>query len=134
MAEVKVSQDYKADADKVWQKIRSFTGLADWMPGMQCEASDGGKTRKLTLPTGAVIVETLENFDDAGRTYGYTIVTGPLPVKDYHSVIKVVPRTEGCTVEWSGKFEPVGPEAVAKGIVEGIYRGGLAAMGVAVGG
>ncbi|MGE0661232.1 MAG: SRPBCC family protein, partial [Reyranellaceae bacterium] len=51
MAEVKVSQDYKADADKVWQKIRSFTGLADWMPGVQCEASDGGKTRKLTLPT-----------------------------------------------------------------------------------
>ncbi|MGE3905462.1 MAG: SRPBCC family protein [Reyranellaceae bacterium] len=134
MAEVKVSQDYKADADKVWQKIRSFTGLADWMPGVQCEASDGGKTRKLTLPTGAVIVETLETFDEPGRTYGYTIVTGPLPVKDYHSVIKVVPRTEGCTVEWTGKFEAVGPEAVAKGIVEGIYRGGLAAIGVAVGG
>lgn len=134
MVEVLASQDYKASADEVWQKIRSFTGLADWMPGMKCEASDGGKTRKLTLPTGAVIVETLENFDEANRTYGYTIVSGPLPVKDYHSQIKVVPRTEGCTVEWSGKFDAVGPEAMAKGIVEGIYKGGLAAIGVSVGG
>ena len=134
MTEVKASQDYKASADKVWERIRSFTGLADWMPGVKCEAGDGGKTRRITLPTGAVIVETLEVFDEAERTYGYTIVTSPLPVKDYHSVIKVVPRTEGCTVEWTGKFEAVGPEAVAKGIVEGIYRGGLTAIGVAVGG
>jgi hypothetical protein len=134
MVDVMVSRDYKASADKVWQKIRSFTGLADWLPGVKCEASDNGKTRKLTMPTGAVIVETMEKFDEANRLYGYTIVSGPLPVKDYHSEIKVVPRTEGCTVEWRGKFEAVGPEPVAKGMIEGVYRGGLAALGVAVGG
>jgi len=134
MTEVKVTHDYKASADAVWKKIRDFTGIADWMPGMKCESSNGGKTRKLTLPTGAVIVETLESSDEAARSYGYTIVTSPLPVKNYHSLIKVDANGSGSTVVWTANFDAVGPEAVAKAIVEGAYRAGLGAIGLAVGG
>lgn len=134
MTEVKVTQDFKASADAVWKKIHDFAGIADWMPGLKCESSNSGKTRKLTLPTGAVIVETLESSDDAARSYGYTIVTSPLPLKNYHSVIKVDAKGSGSTVTWIGKFDPVGSEAAAKAIVEGIYRTGLGAIGLAVGG
>ena len=134
MTEVKVTHDYKASPDKVWQKIRSFTGLADWLPGITCEATDGGKSRKLTMPGGITIVEALEMHDDANRSYGYKIVQSPQPVKDYHSVIKVVPNGTGSTVVWTSKFEPIGPEALAKGMMEGIYKTALGALSLAVGG
>jgi hypothetical protein len=134
MTEVKVTHDYKASADQVWQKIRSFAGLADWLPGITCEATDGGKSRKLTMPGGATIIEALEMHDDANRTYGYKIVQSPQPVKNYHSVIKVVPKGSGSTVEWTSTFEPIGPEALAKGMMEGIYKTALGALALAVGG
>ena len=134
MTNVKLTHDYKASPDAIWKKIHDFAGIADWMPGLKCESSNGGKTRRLTLPTGAVIVETLENMDDANRSYGYTIVTSPLPVKNYHSVIKVDAKGSGSSVTWTGNFDAVGPEAAAKAVVEGIYRTGLGAIALAVGG
>lgn len=134
MTEVKVTHDYKASADTVWQKIRSFTGLADWLPGISCESIEGGKSRKLTMPGGITIIEALEMHDDANRTYGYKIVQSPQPVKNYHSVISVVPNGSGSTVVWTSQFEPIGPEAVAKGMMEGIYRTALGALSLAVGG
>ena len=134
MTDVKLTHDYKASPDAIWKKIHDFAGIADWMPGLKCESTDNGKTRKLTLPTGAVIVETLESIDAAARSYGYAIVTSPLPVKNYHSMIKVDAKGSGSIVTWTGTFDPVGPEAVAKTIVEGLYRAGLGAIALAVGG
>lgn len=134
MTEVRVTQDFRASADEVWQRIRNFAGLGDWIPGLKCEAVDGGKTRKVSLPTGEVVIESLELHDDANRTYGYTIVQGPQPVKDYHSTIKVEPKGTGSTVTWVGRFEPVGPEAVSKTLIEGIYRSCLGALALSVGG
>jgi hypothetical protein len=87
---------------------------------------DGKKVRTLTTGDGAVLVEPLENWDDAGMSYTYRFQTSPLPVENYISTIKVSGVGEASTVEWSSTFDPKGTtEADAVKIMAGIYQSGL---------
>ena len=44
---------------------------------------------------------------------------------NYVATIKVTGEGEGCKVEWSSEFEPVGGESEAVDIVQDIYKTGL---------
>ena len=57
--------------------------------------------------------------------YSYTITDSPLPLANYVATIKVTGEGEGCKVEWSSEFEPVGGESEAVDIVQDIYKTGL---------
>ena len=82
--------------------------------------------RTLTTTDGGVIVERLESRDDAGRTYSYTILSGPLPVANYNSTIAVVPAGAGSSIVWSGKYDAKGAsDADAKKVIDGIYKAGV---------
>jgi hypothetical protein len=58
--------------------------------------------RTLSLKGGGTIVEALENWDDANRSYKYTILSGPLPVANYHSAISVTGDAKGSAFEMDG--------------------------------
>lgn len=129
MAEVSSSTKLAVPAEKVWDMIGQFGAIGDWHPAVEkCALEDGGKTRRLTIPGGGEIVETLEQHDDEGRTYTYSIVSSPLPVVNYTSKIEVVPDGDGCKINWSSSFDAKGPESEASKIVEGIYTSGFAAL------
>jgi hypothetical protein len=51
---------------------------------------------------GGTIVEALENWDDANRSYKYTILSGPLPVANYHSTISVTGDAKGSALKGMG--------------------------------
>ena len=71
-------------ADKVWQLVGGFLSLHDWLPMIaSSETLEGGRVRKLTTADGAVIVERLQTYDNANRTYSYSIDTGPFPATNY---------------------------------------------------
>ena len=91
------------------------------------ESSADGKIRTLTTQDGGVVVEQLDNRDDAARTYSYTIVTpGPLPVANYHSKIAVTEAGAGSSIVWSGKYDAKGAsDADAKKIFDGLYKAGV---------
>ncbi len=130
MAEVSSSTSLPVSADKVWDMIGQFGGLADWHPAVEaCTLEDGGRLRRLTLPGGAEIVESLEKQDDEGRSYVYRIVSSPLPVENYEATLRVEPDgDDGCKIHWSGNFDPVGEVEKASKIVEGIYTSGFDAL------
>ncbi len=124
------SSDTAASAsspDAVWAKIGDFCGIANWGLGLKCALSADGKIRTLTTQDGGVVVEQLDNRDDAARTYSYTIVTpGPLPVANYHSKIAVTPAGAGSSIVWSGKYDAKGAsDADAKKIFDGLYKAGV---------
>jgi hypothetical protein len=114
-----------SSAEAVWTKIGDFCGIGNWFPGLKCALSADGKTRTLTTEQGAVLVEQLESRDDAARSYSYTIVSGPLPVANYHSTLSVVPAGAGSSIVWTGKYDAKGAsDADAKKVIDGIYKTG----------
>ena len=118
-------------ADKVWQLAGGFLSLPDWLPFIaSSEASEGGRVRTLTTADGAVIVEKLQTFDEANRTYSYSIVRGPFPVTNYLATVQVAAEGDQETlVTWSGSFTPDGiSDAEAETLFLGVYEGGLAAL------
>ncbi|KAB0503699.1 SRPBCC family protein [Pseudomonas moorei] len=130
MASASAFIDIPATADQVWQLIGGFNSLPDWLPFIpKSELSEGGRVRSLQTADGAVVIERLQAFDNAGKTYSYSIVQAPFPTTEYLAMIKVESQGEGARVTWSGRFEPVGvsdEEVVA--LFAGIYQGGLQAL------
>ena len=122
--------DIPASAEQVWQLIGGFNSLPDWLPFIpRSELSDGGRVRSLQTADGAVVIERLQTFDNAGRTYSYSIELAPFPATDYLATIKVQAQGEGARVTWSGRFEPVGvSNEEVEALFTGIYSGGLQAL------
>jgi hypothetical protein len=117
---------YKAtsasSADVAWAKVGVFCGVANYCPELKCELSADGKTRMLTTARG-VSINQLESRDDTARTYSYTMISGPLPVANYHSTISVVPAGAGSVIVWSGKYDAKGvSDFAAKALIDGIYK------------
>ena len=61
------------------------------------------------------------------RSYSCSIVSGPLPINNYTSTLRVIEGEDGkATVEWSSEFDSAGaPESDVVKIVEGIYSAGF---------
>jgi hypothetical protein len=114
----------------LWKKVGDFCGIGDWHPAVEkCVLSPDGKQRTLSLRGGGTLVEALESVDNASHTYTYTILSGPLPVANYHSTISVSPDPKGSSIKWVGKYDAKGaPDADAKKVIDGIYEGGEKAL------
>jgi mxaD protein len=101
-----------APATTVWRAAKDFNGLSSWHPAVakdeiiEGDNNTAGAVRLLTLKDGGTIKEKLLSFDDAGRTFKYTIVEGVLPVSDYTSTFTVASAGKNkALVTWSGRFK-----------------------------
>lgn len=130
MATASAVIDIPASADQVWQLIGGFNSLPDWLPMVtRSEPSEGGRLRTLLTDDGTVIVERLEAFDNAAKTYSYSLAQSPFPVKDYLATLSVEALGDGSRVRWSGLFTPVGvSEVEAQELFKGVYQVGLTAL------
>lgn len=133
MTDVKVSESVAAPAERVWELLGDFGGVAKWGGAMleSCtvEGTGIGAVRTIGLAGGGSIRERCEGYDEGGRTLAYGIVDpSPLPLRDYHSVCRVVPTGgAACRVDWEGRFEPAGvPEEQAQSLVRAVYTGAIA--------
>jgi Polyketide cyclase / dehydrase and lipid transport len=114
MPRVFVSSVIDAPADKLWAIIRRFDAAADWLPFVKSSPiADGGDptrvgcVRVVTQTDGAVFREVLVALSDAERSYAYTFVGSPVPVRDHLTTLRVLPVTDGdrSYAEWSSRFE-----------------------------
>jgi carbon monoxide dehydrogenase subunit G len=138
MASVKVTDRIAASADRVWDLVRDFGGIGRWAAAVESVTLEGegvGAVRTIGLPGGLKLQERLEAIDERTRTLSYSIVgSHPLPFGEYLSTIRLAEDGDGCQVDWSSTFEPrAGAETQAAGMVEGIYRGGIAGLKKALG-
>ncbi|QJI39607.1 SRPBCC family protein [Pseudomonas sp. ADAK2] len=130
MATASASIDIPASADVVWQLIGGFDSLPDWLPFIvKSELSEGGRVRSLQTADGAVVIERLQAFDNAGKTYSYSIEQAPFPATDYLATLRVEAQGQGARVTWSGRFTAKGvTDEEVEALFNGIYQGGLEAL------
>jgi len=114
MPRIFVSSVVNAPAEKVWATIRRFDAVVDWLPFVKSSPiEDGGDptrvgcVRVLTQTDGEVFREVLVALSDAERSYSYTFVDSPVPVRNHLTTLCVLPITDGdrAYVKWSSRFE-----------------------------
>ncbi len=132
MLEVKRQLEVPASPEEVWAVIGDFGQIAEWHPACSASSSEtvhGEVRRTIVVGDGGRLVERLEELDDTAHTYSYSILEGPLPVKDYLSKLSVEADGEGSLILWSGRFNAKDvDDDRAKGVIAGIYEIGLAAL------
>ena len=132
MAQASAVIEIPVSAEQVRQPVGGFQSLADWLPYIApSEPSEGGRVRHLQTADGGQIVERLQTFDDAARTYSYSISESPFPVTEYLATLKIEALTDSTAkVTWSGVFTPVAgvTDAAVEELFAGVYSGGLEAL------
>jgi hypothetical protein len=124
--------------DAVWKKIGDFCGIKSWIPAVTgCVISADGKQRTVSLKnetsdtlgksiavgSPGILVERLDNWDDAKRSYSYSILSGPLAVSDYHSTLIVLPDGKGSALNWHSTYQAKGTsDAEAQKLIDNIYE------------
>ncbi len=109
MAEVKVTKVVDVRAQDAWNAIRSIGGLDRWFPVIAKCSVQGqgvGARRVCELANGVTLFEKVEQIDDAGRVFKYSITDSPLPIRNYLGTVKVHDAGGGKSeITWSAKFD-----------------------------
>ncbi len=128
--EVSKSMTINAGLDDVWGYAGDFCAISVWHPAVEtCEITeeDGATYRMLTLGDGAQIKERHDGETATG--YSYTIIEGPLPVRDYSSTFEAEGDAMSTTINWSSTFMAEGAtDEEAVEVITGVYDGGLSTI------
>ena len=123
----------------IWPVLRRFDGVVEWNPGVASAEIEGGKAsdqvgclRRLVLPDGGVIRETLLALNDRETSFTYDIVESPLPVWNYVATQRFQPVTMGekTFTSWEVWFDVAdeNAQAMAELVGVGIFENGFAGM------
>ena len=95
MVKVYTSSVIEAPADQVWQVVRDFDGLPNWVPVVaesrieqNHPADKVGCIRSLTLQDGGRIREQLLALSDYDYSCSYSILESPMGVENYLAMRK----------------------------------------------
>ena len=128
-----------APVDAIWPVLRRFDGVVEWNPGVTSAEIEGGEpsdrvgaVRKLVLPDGGVIRETLLALDDRRQSFTYDIIESPLPVWNYVATQCFHPVTMGnrTYATWEVRFavKDDDAEAMTELVGVGIFENGFKGM------
>jgi uncharacterized protein YndB with AHSA1/START domain len=134
-----VSTVINAPIERVWRVASDFNGLAAWMPGMKESVIEPGKVaneigavRKLSMAgTKDVLRERLEALSPDEYLITYSVLEGPLPVKNIRTSMRLRPITDtyGTLGEWSTEFETeTGKEEEGVQFMTRVFNAGFRAL------
>jgi hypothetical protein len=137
MATAQVVKTVAAPVSAVWEQLSNFAGIQAGGPieSVSFEGEGVGMTRSIGMG-GGIIMERLEEHNEAARRFSYSILNddSPLPFTGYAATVQLGDNGDDTTtVIWTGTFEPRGiPEAEAVNIATGIYAGGIKGAQIAL--
>ena len=133
--EVKITENFAASAESVWEMLRDFGGILRWnskgIDSVSVEGEGIGAVRTIGIPGGISLQERLEAHDDEARSFSYSFFGKPvIPLDDYYATMTVFDEGDGqCRVDWESTFEhPAMDAQAARELIEGIYNAGFAAL------
>lgn len=135
MTDITISETARlyTKASRVWETLGGFHTIAAWHPRVRSgreERHGTQKVRKLDLAADAPLVERLESHDDRAMRYDYTVMSGPLPIREATGRLWITAERGGsCTVHWELRFAPAGvTRAEAIKAVQDYVRAGLESL------
>lgn len=139
MASVYVSSVIGAPADRVWQAIRDFNALPDWVPAVRESRIEGGQpsdrvgcVRAFRLEDGGFLRERLLALSDYDYSVTYSILESPMGVEDYIATLKLVPVTDGerTFAEWTAEFDcdPAAEAELVEAIGKDVFQAAFDAL------
>lgn len=114
MARVYISTVIGAPADRIWQTIRDFNALPDWVPAVRESRIEGGQpadqvgcVRAFRLQDGGFLRERLLALSDYDFSVTCAILESPMGVENYIATLKLAPITDGnrTFAEWTAEFD-----------------------------
>ena len=139
MPKVFVSTVINAPIERVWRVASDYNGLPSWMPGMKDSVIEPGKTekevgavRKLSmLGSKDILRERLEALSPEDFLISYSVLEGPLPVKNIRTSMRLRPITDtyGTLGEWSTEFDTEkGKEQEGQEFMTRVFNAGFRAL------
>ena len=111
MVNVEVVRNTDLSAGVVWEEMRHFDRVLNWVPGgadssISVVGEGVGAVRDITLVTQGYVQHRLIAYNDAQRTFSYELTAGkPIGMQDYKVVASVTPIDEDhCTIRWVGEM------------------------------
>ncbi len=130
---VVIHHHFGASAAHAWSKFGRFSAIADWqslVAWCKSEERADGFYRVMAMHDGSEFVERLETFSHPERFFSYSIISGPLPIKNYLSDFKIIPNGEECDLLWRAWYDvPAGADSQQiKSDLEGLFNNGINGM------
>lgn len=112
-----VSVDIAVPPERAWEVVGDPCGVTRWYPLYQSCTVDGDR-RMLRRSDGVELVERINDRDDAGMTYSYSVLSG-LPLTYHYARFTVRPADGGCRVLWETAAEHENPTVDMRARLEG---------------
>lgn len=139
MPRIFVSAVIPAPAPRVWDRIRDFNGLPQWLPAVaESRIMDGkradqvGCWREFFLQNGDRLTEQLVSLSDYDMAMSYIMGDTPMPLSDYYATLRLTPVTEGDRTfgEWTAEFDcaPEEEDNLVESIGGGVFEAGFQAL------
>ncbi len=114
VVEVEHFREIDLPADTVWEELRHFDRVLNWIPGgerstITVEGEGVGAVRDIHLATQGYVQHRLVAFDNQARSFSYELTAGkPIGMQDYVVVATVTPVDDDhCTIRWAGRMTAV---------------------------
>ncbi|SDR61616.1 SRPBCC family protein [Paraburkholderia tuberum] len=114
MPTVEFSAVIDGDADRIWNVLKRFGKISEWIPAIAESITEGdqpdgmvGSVRRIRLQDGSTLRERLLSVDDRHRRLSYCIEESFLPLDNYVAAVILVPLTgESRTfIHWTASFD-----------------------------
>lgn len=123
MASAKAEATIDRTPNDVWNLVRDFGGIADFMPGIDSCTVDGDVRTVGTM--GIEVKEQLRELDDDTRRISYSIIESPMSNMVSHlATISVDAEGSGTHLTWEVEVEP----DELCGVFGGVYEQSVAAL------
>lgn len=126
MPSVSVTKSINIPATQAWAELSTFSGIENYSP-IERSVTTGqgaGATRICYMPDGAQIDEVLNSVDHNEMHFQYAITSGPFPVSDYVSDVRIKSLdVESCEITWSCTYNASSEHIESmNGLFEGFYN------------
>ena len=143
MTHVASSAIIEAPVDAVWALLKDFKNVSRWHPDVrESRMEDGGtghkpgEVRSITLRNGTAIRERLLAVSDESKSYTYSVIESPMPIREHSSSLTLTPTPSHRTaIVWTAEFvvdAGADAAAMAAGVKAGVMDLGFEGLKMAV--
>ncbi|WP_200916157.1 SRPBCC family protein [Jeongeupia sp. HS-3] len=130
-----LEQKFDVSAEKAWGKIGTFCSIEHWQSLVRdclVEERSDGIYRVVVMKNDSAYTERLETFSQSDRSFSYSILSGPLPVNQYRSELKIESRGNESKLIWRAWYTvpEQGDSQKIKSDLEALFRNGIKGMSI----